>query len=473
MTAIDVPYTPFIPPYPPRWPKPPSSWKRLLLGQKNLLGMWEDESFDLEFSEGRVLARMVYVCNSPNAVQFALTQRNASFERKSAHMRHALTPLLGDGLFISDGDTWRQRRAIVQPIVHIARLTHFAPVMVETALEMHDRWRAAGPKEMDLLAESAHLTAEIICRTIFGRELGRQHSAEVVGGFTEYQEAVAQIDVMYQIGLPDWVPRLHSRRTRRAKARIQRVLDNILQSFEERRAAGETSLVSLLLDARDESGAPLSKEAIRNEVAVLFMAGHETTANALAWTWYLLSQASSVEQKLHAELESVLKGRAPELNDVPNLVYTRAIIDEAMRLYPPVAVLARECLVDEHYNGYRIPKGSLVMVVPWLLHRHRKLWSNPDAFIPERFLPGSGEPVSKYAYVPFSSGPRICPGMAFGITEAVLCLATLAQTFRLELRRGYKVNPVCRLTLRPEHGLPMTAHPRMRADASATPRHAG
>jgi cytochrome P450 len=201
---------------------------------------------------------------------------------------------------------------------------------------------------------------------------------------------------------------------------------------------------------------------LRNEIAVLFMAGHETTANTLAWTWYLLSQAPEVEAKLHEELDSVLGDRVPTLADVPQLVYTRAILDEALRLYPPVPILPREAIKEEEFQGVRIPKGSLLFVVPWLLHRHRKLWELPDHFIPERFLPENAAKISKFAYVPFSIGPRICAGANFGQTEAILCIATLAQKFKLRLQPGHEVRPVCRLTLRPAGGLPMTVHPRER-----------
>jgi cytochrome P450 len=199
---------------------------------------------------------------------------------------------------------------------------------------------------------------------------------------------------------------------------------------------------------------------LRNEAVVLFMAGHETTANSLAWTWLCLSQAPRVEARLHAELEEVLGGRLPTLADVPRLLYTRAIFDEVLRLYPPVPFLSREAGEDEEFQGERIPKGSVIVVAPWLLHRHKKLWKRPDHFIPERFLPGGSGPPSKFAYVPFSIGPRICAGMAFGQTEAILCIAILAQAFRLRLKPGHKVMPICRMTLRPGDRLPMTVAPR-------------
>src|SRR6516165_8034113 len=215
-------------------------------------------------------------------------------------------------------------------------------------------------------------------------------------------------------------------------------------------------MIRLLLEARDpETGEPLDNSALRNEAAVIFMAGHETTANSLAWTWYLLSQAPEIEDRLHAELAQVLRGRLPSLDDIPKLVYTRAVFEEAIRLYPPVPVLARQALHDERIRGRQIAAGSLILVVPWLLHRHRKYWEKPDHFMPERFLPGNAENLVRHAYLPFSTGPRICAGAAFGLTEAILAIATLAQRVRLRLATDAVVEPTCRLTLRPGYTLPM------------------
>jgi cytochrome P450 len=215
-------------------------------------------------------------------------------------------------------------------------------------------------------------------------------------------------------------------------------------------------MIRLLIEARDpESGEPLDETALRNEAAVIFMAGHETTANSLAWTWYLLSQAPEVEERLHTELAEVLGGRPPTLDDVPKLIYTRAVFEETVRLYPPVPLLARQALRDETIRGRPVPEGSLVMVVPWLLHRHRKFWGKPDHYIPQRFLPENSQFRVRHAYLPFSVGPRICAGAAFGLTEAILCIATLAQRARLRLAPDAVVAPVCRLTLRPGDDLRM------------------
>ena len=457
----------FVPPYPFRPPSYLTSWQRFKLWRKDILACWEEEAFACEFVSTKILTKRIFLCNSPSSVQFAFSSHHESFERKSQQHRNVLLPLLGDGLFVSDGDLWRRRRRVVAPIVHVSRLPDFAPVMVETVLEARERWAGLPPvAEIDALAEMAQLTAEIICRTIFGSQLGRDHAAEVVRSFSEYQRHIMKVDLLALLSLPDWLPRWYAPRVLRAARRIHAVLDHIIESSRRQRDRQDVSMIGRMLDARDQTtGAPLDARALRNEAAVLFMAGHETTANTLAWTWYLLSQAPEVEARIHAEIDRVLGGRPPTLADVPKLVYTRAVFEETMRLYPPVPILSREALADETFEGQSIPKGSIIIVSPWLLHRHKKLWDKPDHFIPERFLPGGTVPASKFAYIPFSIGPRICAGMAFGLTEAILSIATLAQRFKLRLKPGHNVDVLCRLTLRPGAGLPMSLHPRERSPA--------
>jgi cytochrome P450 len=341
--------------------------------------------------------------------------------------------------------------------------------MVESATEFRDRWAQQEGTAIDVLSECAELTAEVLCRALFGRQLGKHYAHQIVEGFSHYQREIDQIDLMAMLGLPDWIPRYRNSGLRKSVKLMHAVLDEIIASCRASAGEGEQSVIARLLDAKDEeTGKPLSHEAIRNEVAVIFMAGHETTANSLAWTWYLLSQVPEVEAKFHAELDAVLGGRPPSFDDVAKLTYTRAIFEEALRLYPPVPLLPREALQDETYRGTKIPKGSLIFVVPWILHRHKHFWDRPDYFIPERFLGESADLISKFQYVPFSIGPRICAGMAFGLTEAILCLATIGQSLRLRLKPGTDVQPVCRLTLRPGDGLPMIVSKRTGADRSAS-----
>jgi cytochrome P450 len=447
----------FVPPFPDRPKGPLSAVATLRLARRNFLAIWEDRCFEWEVFSSRLLSRSLFVCNSPDTVASAFVEHHDSFERKSPQMRHALAPLLGDGLFISDGETWRRRRRIIAPIVHVSHLPLFAPQMVQAASETAVRWskmRSATP--INALTEMATLTAEIICRTVFGQQLGAEHAAEIVAAFSQYQRLIGQLDLAYFLGLPDWMPRFHSPAIQRAAKRIHQVLDRVIRDCREQLSGGEASMIRLLLEARDtDTGAPLDASALRNEAAVIFMAGHETTANSLAWTWYLLSQTPQAEERLHAELAQVLAGRPPTLEDVPNLPYTRAVFEEAIRLYPPVPLLARQALCDETIRGRPVPAGALVMVVPWLLHRHRRYWGRPDHYIPERFLPENAGLRVRHAYLPFSVGPRICAGAAFGLTEAILCIATLAQRARLRLAPGAVVAPVCRLTLRPGDDLRM------------------
>jgi cytochrome P450 len=452
----------FVPPFPDRPRRSRSALATLRAAQRNFLEIWEERCFEWEIFSHRLLSRTLLVCNSPDTVASAFVQHHDSFERKSPQIRHGLAPLLGDGLFISDGETWRRRRRIVAPIVHASHLPLFAPLMVQAASETAARWTASGAGQpINALTEMAKLTAEIICRTVFGRQLGAEHAAETVAAFSRYQHLVGQLDVAYFLGLPDWVPRFHAPAIYRSAKRIHEVLDQVIRDCRKRLSGGEASMIRLMLEARDpETGEALDDAALRNEAAVIFLAGHETTANSLAWTWYLLSQAPDVEERLHTELAQVLDERPPTLEDVPKLTYTRAVFEETVRLYPPVPLLARQALCDETIRGRPVASGSLVMVVPWLLHRHRKFWGKPDHYIPERFLAENARLRVRHAYIPFSVGPRICAGAAFGLTEAILCIATLAQRARLRLAPGASVAPVCRLTLRPGDDLWMLVQPR-------------
>lgn len=451
----------YIPPYPYRHPAQPSVIKLIGLARKSFLSVWPAMAFSRPLLRIAVLKKQIFICNSPDTVQEAFVRKHEIYQRKSAQMRHALEPLIGDGLFISDKETWRVRRRIVAPIIHASKVPDFFPAMAETVLERREAWRRLGTEApVDVLREMAHLTAEIICRTIFGRQLGRDYAGEVVESFTAYQRHIDQIDVQSLLGLPDWFPRFRGRAIRRSVRRIDAVLDEIITSYEARKRDGETSVIGGLLEARDEDGTPLTREAIRNEASVIFMAGHETTANTLAWAWFLLSQAPKARARLHAELDTVLAGRTPEFSDIARLPYTRAVIEETLRLYPPVPILAREALADDRIGDWDVPKGSLVLVAPWLLHRNPTLWERADHFEPERFLGGARGGQSKFGYVPFAIGPRICAGLSFGMTESILSLAILAQEFDPQLQPGADIQPVCRLTLRPGDALPMRLRAR-------------
>jgi cytochrome P450 len=448
---------PYIPPYPPRPPVVHPPLRLLRTARENLLAIWPETTFSKEFFGHVILRRALFICNSPDTVKQVFVDDAENFERKSPQQRHALRPLIGDGLFISDGKLWRERRKAVAPLTHVSKLAELTPPMTQAATERLALWQVSAGQEIDVLAQMAEMTADIICRTIFGSQLGHGAAKTVVSAFSEYQALIGQMDLISLLGLPDFIPRMHHRRIRSSAGRIQTVVADLMTEILHGARRNEPSLIRSLTDAM--TGGALSIEAVRNEASVLFMAGHETTANTLAWTWFLLSQDAETETRLHAEVDA-LGGNAATHADLPRLPFTRAVIEETLRLFPPVPIQARETHEARTICGREVPAGAIMMLVPWLLHRHKLWWDQPDAFIPDRFMPGGSGIPSRYAYVPFSIGPRVCTGAAFGLTEAILCLATLAQGFRLRLRPGWQVMPVCRLTLRPGDSLPMRLEPR-------------
>lgn len=430
--------------------------------RKNMLSIWSDKAYQARALSFNLLNQPYFVCNSPDTVRRVFLDKHDNYDKKSPQMRHALAPLLGDGLFVSDGELWKERRKACSPPFENEYLPVFAEIMSGSAKQMADSWETLPDgATVDVLNEMAKLTAQIIGRTVFGDDVSEEDAEQVVDGFTDYQHTINQIDYADTFGLPflkGLVNPWRRRRAARATERVHRVIDDIIQRYRDGNKPDRLTLLSVLLDgdvsAAGRGGCPMHAEAARNEAIVMFMAGHETTANALAWTWYLLDGCQRSREKMYAEIDSVLQGRVPTLDDVVNLPFTRAVFEEAMRLYPPVPLLSRQAREEDEIRGKRIKPGTIMLVLPWLLHRHEKEWEHPEAFYPERFLPGGARP-DKFLYIPFSVGRRVCLGMRFGLTEGVLCLATLAQQFRLKVPDGHKVDVECRLTLRPKGGLPM------------------
>ena len=443
----------FSPPYPKRHKADLNSVATLWSARRDLLSFWSEDSFRYQFMRRKIFNRTICIANTPELVKEVFVTKKAIYEPKSPQMRKALEPLLGDGLFISDGHLWKNRRMLQNGLFDTRHIKAYTRVMTNTCDEMASEWdQIPNGSNISVLSEMGKLTSEIIARTLFGKELGAKNAAAVISAFADYQRAIEQIHVSNFLGLPDWVPTgLNMGAARKAAHEIHSIVDSIIEKATIDREEG--TLLSDLLTANESSkGETISLEGIRNELIVLFMAGHETTANALSWVWYLLSQSPAVEARLHAELDDVLGGRLPTYDDYNQLPYTRAIFEETMRLYPPVPILSREATTDDVIRRRDIPKGSIMLVVPWLLHRHRDYWENPDHFIPERFLDVNKRP-DKFLYLPFSVGPRVCIGKMFGLVESVIAIATLAQKHCLTLPQGTEVLHECRLTLRPKGSL--------------------
>lgn len=361
--------------------------------------------------------------------------------------------LLGNGLFVSEGEFWQKQRRMMQPPFTAKSVPQFTESMIESTLDMLERWEgfAARDESFEMNYEMTRITLSIIGKTMLGIDLATEGPAV----------SAALIDVLKFIGnasfrsfgVPLYVPTPGNVRFRKALATLDEIVHKIIRNQQ---AAPKHNLLTMLIDARDpETGTGMTPQQLRDEIITIFLAGHETTAIVLTWTWYLLSQYPDAEKKLHAELETVVAGRIPTAADLPKLVYCKMVVEEAMRLYPPVWMFPRDAVADDEIGGYKIPKGTILLLCQFLAQRHPDYWENPEVFDPERFAPEKAGLRSQMAYYPFGMGPRTCIGNHFAIMEAQLVLAIIAQKFRPRPLAGQDIRPQSMATFRPAHGIHM------------------
>ncbi len=406
----------------------------------------------------RLGTMQVFLVVHPDGVNQVLQENHRNYVKSVDYQ--ILKRVLGEGLLTSEGPLWLRQRRLMAPMFHRQRIAEFGATMVDSTLKMLDHWSslASQGSTFDVCNEMMHLTLEIVARVLFKVELAGEMAHEIGRDVTVSNERLGQFDLGT---LLPWLPTPRNREFRRAIRSLDAIVAGIIA---DHRSSGRDrgDLLSLLLAARDQdTGEAMSDQQVRDEALTLILAGHETTANALAWTWYLLSQNPDVERNLHAELADVLGGRAPAAADLPNLRYTSMVIDESMRLYPPAWSVGRSPVADDEILGFTIPKGSSVMLSQWLTHRHPDFWENPEQFDPDRFSPERSANRPRYAYFPFGGGPRQCIGNVFALTEANLILAAVAQKYRLRLAPGHRVELQPLVTLRPRYGLKMTAEPAL------------
>jgi cytochrome P450 len=434
--------------------------KALRLARDNMVAAWPVSFYRREFISENILGQRLFIVNCPAGVQHVFVTNSRNY-RKSPSNSATLTPLLGRGLFVSDGELWNRQRKVMTPAVAHSRLADYARIVIGAGREMLGSWRArgAGPFEMDVNEPFTLLTAEVISQIMFGYRLGPL-GVTLYDAFKEYQASAGRVHVAELLGMPDWFPRPGRRRGRKAVAKFDSVLLEIIETGRRRGVEAPDDLLNMLLSFRDDQGNPMEPDLVRDEVASIFLAGHETTAITLAWAFYMLDRHPEAEARVHGEVDRVLGDREPVMGDMERLVYCRAVIDETLRLYPPVHVFSRQAIAADEVCGHRVPKGSFVVVASWLLHRHKLFWQDPGEFRPERFLPENADKIDRFAYIPFGTGPRVCLGKHLGILEATLLFAMTARGFRLRLRPGAPVEPLGRMTLRPRWGMPMIVEPR-------------
>ena len=409
-----------------------------------------------DFVRFRLGPYRIYLLAHPDYIEHVLQKNPRNYLKDGyEHIK-----IVGNGLLSSEGDFWRGQRRIVQPVFHRERLKSMARTMTATTEDMLQRWRyhatdSAEPLDVDV--EMSRLTLEITGRTLF--------SADVTGNAGEVGRALQTVLTLgFQrtgrfLPVPLVVPTPDNRRYRAAVRKLNGVVDGLIA---ERRQSGEgrQDLLSMLLEARDENGEGMSPRQTREEAMTILTAGYETTARALTWTWYLLASHPEAREKLDKEVDEVLGGRAPGFEDLGRLSYTEMVFKESMRLLPPVWGLSRLVAEEDEVGGYRVPKGSRVVLSQYVTHRHPDFWGEPEKFDPERFAPEAVAGRPKYAHFPFSGGPRQCVGKEFAIMEAKLILAAIAQRYRLFLVPGHPVEPEPSFTLKPRYGVRMTLERR-------------
>lgn len=355
--------------------------------------------------------------------------------------------LFGNGLLTSEGDFWLRQRRMMQPAFHRNRIANYADTMTACATQLIESWQPN--QRLDLHEAMMRLTLQVVGKTLFHADVQRDapQVGENLHTLLEYT-----MDFRRLLMTPRWLPTRRNLQAKRAVRNLTHIIDRIIQ---QRRDSNDDAgdLLSLLIHAQDEDGSRMTTQQLRDEALTLFLAGHETTASTLSWTWMLLDQNPRVEQKLHAELASVLNGRTPTLDDLPRLPYTSHVLTESMRLYPPAWAMARLAIENHQLAGYPVPKNTGIAAVSWVVHRDPRWYENPEQFLPERWEGDLLKRIPRFAYFPFGFGPRQCIGNSFALMEANLALATIAQHFRFSLLPDHPIQPLASITLRPRHGL--------------------
>jgi cytochrome P450 len=418
------------------------------------------ELFGRNMIYNRILFLHSFLINKPEYIEHVLLTNHANYS-KSQFLRRMLGPILGDGLLTSEGELWRRQRRIAAPAFHNKRIAAFVDTFAACTQAMLTRWRTL-PQPFEVTAEMMGLTLDIIARTMLSTDV--RGEVEAVRRLMEIVVSMRP-SVPDLLGLPEWLPRRQPAAYRGAVAQFEALVAGFLA---ERRADGidRGDLLAMLLAARDpDTGEGMSDKQLRDEILTIFLAGHETTANALAWVWYLLARHPQAEARLHEELDRVLGGRVPTYADLAELKWTRMVIEETLRLYPPAHTIARTALGEDRIGGVRVPAGAFISISMYVTHRNPNLWPQPERFDPERFAPAEVARRHRYAYLPFGGGPRICIGSSFALAEAQVVVAAIAQRYRVRLAPGQVVEPIGLITLRPKGGIKMTLEPRRPAAA--------
>jgi cytochrome P450 len=448
---------PLVPPSPPRAPDNMTAIGRMAAMRVSPIGTWGQRAYEEDIIRGRFFGRSSFILNTPDTIRHVLVDNYENYTRTPASIR-VLRPMLGEGLLIAEGRAWKYQRRTLAPAFTPRAVASLVPHMIAATDETIAKLQAASGGAVDLREAMQRMTLEIAGRTMFSFGMER-HGAALRDFVMEYGERLARphfLDLLLPLSWPS--PQDFSRaRFRKRWTRFVAML------MAERRAAGKNEgapprdLFDLMGAARDpETGEAFTDEQLGDQVATMILAGHETTATALFWSLYLLALDATTQDQLAAEVQGVTANGA---FDIERLKFTRAVVDETMRLYPPAFLIARAAAAPDTIAGLPVKKNDVILIAPWLLHRHEKLWRDPNAFIPSRFMPPS-PPPDRFAYLPFGVGARVCIGAHFALVEATLALAKMIGAFRVELLDKEPVMPIGVVTTQPDRSPMFRITPR-------------
>jgi len=424
--------------------------------RRNVLLGFSQAAYQEEVIARRLFGRVQMVLNRPAAIRHVLVENPGNYRRTAAVTR-LLGPLIGGGLFLAEGDDWKEQRRTVAPAFAPRTIPLLARRVAHTADALVRRLQTGPPGPVDLLETMQHLALEIAGAAMFSldmKECGLEMRT-LLEGYAERLGRPTLLDFL----LPEWIPSFRDLGRRRFRRRWLALIARIVALRQARPQHLEPTDIFDLLATDPDTGAPLAPARLADQVATMIAAGHATTAIALFWALFVTASAPSVQERIAAEVASLDLGPERAAAALPQLVYTRAVIHETLRLYPPALSIVRQARRPDNAAGVAIPRGAVVMMAPWVLHRHHRLWREPEAFDPTRFL-AEAVPPARFAYLPFGAGPRVCIGAQFALTEAVLVLARMVQAFRIERADDRIVKPVAAITIRPDSSPPFVLHRR-------------
>lgn len=452
---MDTKPAPFVPPAPKPRTKPPSLFELIRIVYRNPLELWGEPSYNEPWVSVNAIGGPLVIANDPGLIRHVLVDNAKNYKLATVRQK-ILRPILRDGLLTAEGQVWRRSRKAMAPVFTPRHIFGFARPMLKCTEAFAARYEDMLGETVDVSRDMTTLTYDILAETLFSGEIAGEPGA------FEHQidrlfETMGRVDPLDVLRAPDWLPRITRLRGRKTMAYFRSIVAETMEMRKKQLARDREGVpedfLTLLLRAEGPEG--LSRAEIEDNIITFIGAGHETTARALGWAIYMLAEAPFERERVERELAQVLAQEQDPAKWLDSMPFTRAVFEEAMRLYPPAPSINREPVETDSYQGFVLRKGAQVLVMPWTVHRHRKLWDKPDAFMPERFHPGNREKIDRYQYLPFGAGPRVCIGAAFAMQEAVIALAVLLSKYRFDTVTATKPWPVQKLTTQPQGGLPM------------------